>query len=78
MWSHMALRIKVAKEANPQYEPSRLELMFTPITNCLHDRMTYGQTYAIVDKYMSQNPEDWHYGMANITWDAVSKACGLR
>jgi len=49
------------------------------ISNCLVKRNMYtGQVVAIVEKYVNDNPEEWHFPMGSQTWAALSKACGLR
>src|SRR4029453_17694131 len=37
--------------------------------------MPYEQIVAIVQKYMDNNPSQWHYDMASLTWNAVNEAC---
>ena len=37
--------------------------------------MTYKQVSAITDKYIDENPTEWHYAMPDLIWSAVAKAC---
>lgn len=48
--------------------------MFEPIVSCTSNR-PYGQITAMVEKYMKDHPEGWHYDMASIIWTALSQAC---
>lgn len=43
--------------------------------NCLKDEMTYVQIIAIVEKWMRDNPQDWHYDMASNIWAAIGVTC---
>jgi hypothetical protein len=74
-WFHVAKLSQAVKEANPSYTPGAMERHFAPITDCTQYRMSYGQVYAIVAKYVSQNPEHWHNGMPSLIWTAMSKGC---
>jgi Ssp1 endopeptidase immunity protein Rap1a len=68
-WSNLhSLDIEVSKEeGNP---------ILSRLVKCTIDkRMTYGETSAIVEKYMRDHPEKWHYTMASLMWDAVDDAC---
>jgi hypothetical protein len=35
--------------------------------------MTYGQVNAIVDKFLKEHPEYWHYDLADIVYNAITK-----
>jgi hypothetical protein len=37
--------------------------------------MAYEQTVAIIDKYMQNNPAEWHQSMASLVWVAMNEAC---
>ena len=39
------------------------------------DRMTLGQTVAVVDKYVTDHPERWHEYIGDLFQDAITKAC---
>lgn len=47
-----------------------------PVIVCTKE-MTIDQVKAIVDKFMKQNPQEWHNGMAGIAIGAIFEACGL-
>ena len=69
-WNNLAQIIEATEK------PSRSEVLgfFTDVTRCLRKRITYGQITAIVQKYMENNPSQWHYDMASLTWNAVNEA----
>jgi hypothetical protein len=53
-----------------------LDLMFNSISRCVEDRkMTRRQTFAIVEKFMRDNPAKWHEEMAVLIWSAFNAAC---
>jgi hypothetical protein len=62
--------IPLAMEKEPQEAPS----IITHLMNCLNE-MTYGQGVAIVEKYMRDNPAEWHKSMAFLIWNAAHEAC---
>ncbi len=37
--------------------------------------MTFGQMQAIFDKYLAENPEEWHHSMSSIIVNAFRSAC---
>jgi hypothetical protein len=43
--------------------------------NCVRQGVTYEQAAAIVQKYMENNPSNWHYAMPSLVWSALSAAC---
>jgi Rap1a immunity proteins len=49
--------------------------IFTRLVGCLGKDMTYGQAIAIVEKYMQDNPSEWHQNMAFLAWIAIDRAC---
>jgi hypothetical protein len=49
--------------------------MFTRVVGCLGKDMTYGQTIAIIGKYMQDNPSEWHHPMSLLAWIATDRAC---
>jgi Rap1a immunity proteins len=53
----------------------RSKAFYRDVTRCLRKGITYGQITAIVQKYMENNPSQWHYDMASLTWNAVNEAC---
>ncbi len=77
-WENVTSVTKELKKKNPSYTSGVVEEMFSPVMTCVHDRMTYVQATAIVDKYMSQNPEVWHVAMASNVWTAMAATCKQR
>ena len=59
---------------NPGSAPSFAERMFIQAAECVKDK-PYSQDIAIVEKYMRDHPENWHYPMANSVWLAIGDAC---
>jgi len=74
-WENVNLLTQAEKKKDPRYKPTDVEVLFSPTTTCAHDEITYVQAIAIVDKYMSQNPEEWHQPMAILVWSAFAKSC---
>ena len=53
-----------------------LERVFNSISRCVEDRkMTRGQTFAIVEKFMRDNPAKCHEEMSALIWYAFNAAC---
>jgi hypothetical protein len=75
VWTSTVNAAKEVNKDNPRYIPSTEVRMFSPATTCFRENMTYVQAVAIVDKYMSQHPENWDYGMADIVWAAMHETC---
>jgi Ssp1 endopeptidase immunity protein Rap1a len=56
--------------------PSGAITIFTKLAKCVSERgMTYGQMFAIVQKYMENNPAEWHYAMVSLVWSALNRGC---
>lgn len=70
-WQILAVIEKMNKETSQH--PSAA--LFTDLTICMGKGMTYGQVSAIVEKYMEDNPSEWHHAMAWLAWRAVNRAC---
>lgn len=47
-----------------------------PMILCTKE-MTIDQVKAIVEKFMAENPEEWHNGMASLAMTGIMEACGL-
>ena len=47
------------------------------LVECLKG-MTYGQLLAIIEKYIADNPAEWHHHMNQIANDALVGACTKR
>jgi hypothetical protein len=62
----------VRRAGNRQEEGSSI---FTPLIDCMRQRMTYIQITAIVNRYLENNPAEWHYDMASLVWTAMNEAC---
>jgi hypothetical protein len=69
-WGNVAQLINVT---NPK-TTGPTERMFMKHVECA-DKMEYAQLVAIVDKFMADNPSQWHYSMPSIVSTAVSQAC---
>ncbi len=69
-WENVALSHQATKEV-----PNIASNSMVRLSNCLLKGMTYGQVYAIVERYMVDNPSMWHYGMSSNVWTAIDKAC---
>jgi hypothetical protein len=53
-----------------------LDRVFNSISRCVEDRkMTRGQTFAIVEKFMRDNPAKWHEEMSALIRYAFNAAC---
>jgi hypothetical protein len=37
--------------------------------------MEFVQILAIIQKYLENNPAEWHYGMALLVWNALHEVC---
>lgn len=73
-WSMVKDGIQIAKEGNPAYTPGASEEAFSTAFDCVAGR-PYAQTIAIVDKYMKDHPEKWHYTMAANIFIAIRSTC---
>ena len=69
-WANITTVTKDSPQAkNPQIR------FWTDLTKCMSKGMTHGQVFAIVKKYMDNNPADWHSAMASLIWTALSEVC---
>jgi hypothetical protein len=75
VWTTVVDVSKEVQKGNPRYIPSTEVRMFSPATTCYRENMTYGQVFAVVDRYMSQHPENWDYAMATLVWDTMHQTC---
>ena len=70
-WSNVTSVIREAKLTAPV-----VDSMYGDISRCLVERrMTRWQTFAIVEKYVRDNPAKWHEMMAGLIWAAMREAC---
>jgi hypothetical protein len=53
----------------------RLLSYYTELVKCMAKKMTRGQITAVVDKYMEENPSQWHHEMTTLVGLAMGKAC---
>lgn len=59
-------------------KPTETEEIIIKVSDCVYDkRMPYSQVIAIVEKYMNDNPAEWHQLMSGVIWDALAKACDI-
>jgi len=65
---------KGLEDGIPIYVPGGVELAFTRASDCIRGK-PYSQVVAIVEKYMKDHPEKWHYDMTSSIFVAVYKTC---
>lgn len=66
----MGARQRTPKDDSPSVAP------IETVLDCLNSRqMPNAQAWAIVDKYMKDNPHRWNYTMAGLIWTALNDAC---
>jgi len=65
----------IAAIAKSKDSKDLISLSAIRITDCMSRKFTYMQIAAVVKKYMENNPEKWHYSMANLTWMALLEVC---
>jgi hypothetical protein len=70
-WQHLGYAASQSK-IQP---PSSTVTYFTQPLKCVTQGMTYAQMIAIVQKYLEDNPYQWHYGMSSLIWTALDLAC---
>ncbi len=73
-WSEVRSGIKTKTVANPAYAPGAVENNIRSVSECTQP-MTYGRINAIVEKYMKDHPEVWHYRMASNVFAAIQATC---
>ncbi len=73
-WSEVWSGIKTKTAANPAYAPGAVENSIRSVSECAQP-MTYGRIIAIVEKYMKDHPEVWHYRMASNVSAAIQATC---
>lgn len=73
-WSEVWSGIKTKTVANPAYAPGAIEDLIRSVSECAQP-MTYGRIIAIVEKYMKDHPEIWHYRMASNVFAAIQASC---
>ena len=69
-WQTLAVMVVERKLQAPE-----VDTLYFPIVRCVEKGMTRGQTLAIVDKYMTENPARWHEQMGVLVWMAMTDAC---
>jgi hypothetical protein len=62
------------RSANPTLS-SLLARIVEKLERCAGDRMTREQAVAIVEKYVTDHPEQWHLSMADLVLIATGEAC---
>jgi hypothetical protein len=73
-WSEVWSGIKMKTVANPAYAPGAVEQVLRSVSECAQP-MTYGRIIAIVEKYMKDHPEIWHYRMASNVFASIQASC---
>ena len=58
-------------------EPALIKNAYATFIKCAYGGMTGGQIVGIVDKYINDHPEGWHYRMAGAMFIAMAAACNL-
>jgi hypothetical protein len=56
-------------------ENSSLARIVEKLERCAGDRMTREQAVAIVEKYVTDHPEEWHLPMAGLVLIALGEGC---
>jgi Ssp1 endopeptidase immunity protein Rap1a len=74
-WQNVETVRRAGNRPAADNEPHEASSIFTPLINCMRQRMTYIQITATVDKYLENNPSQWHYDMASLVWTAMNEAC---
>jgi hypothetical protein len=74
-WQNVETVRRASNRAAADNAPHEAPSIFTPLINCMRQRMTYIQITATVDKYLENNPSQWHYDMASLVWTAMNEAC---
>ncbi len=49
---------------------------YAPLSDCLINKMEVGQVFAIVRKWMQDNPGKWHFDMPSLIHGALQETCG--
>jgi Ssp1 endopeptidase immunity protein Rap1a len=62
------------RSANPTLS-SLLARIVEKLERCAGDRMTRGQAIALVEKYVTDHPEQWQLSMADLVLIAMGEAC---
>jgi hypothetical protein len=75
-WRDVGVRAELMKKMG-RAEPNINELIYTELTDCVGDKMPYGQIFAVVKKHIENNRSDWHLSMAGQVYDALTEACGF-
>jgi hypothetical protein len=63
-----------AARSKGSYSAGGLEQVIAESVGCIHE-MPYAQVVAIVEKYMKDHPERWHYAMADSIFGALWETC---
>ena len=71
-WNHLGEFNK------PAYNPTAdvADIFLEQVKCASNTGMTYAQIFAIVQKYMETNPDQWHRPMASLVWTAFTEMCG--
>ena len=72
-WGNVAELVKALNR-----QPMGVEKIFIDHVACAQEKMTYAQMIAIVDKFIADNPSQWHYSMPSLISDALRAACTTR
>ena len=75
-WGNVRKAVEHLKKQRGREETSALEQSYVDLVNCITRRgMRYVQVVAIVEKHMTDNPDQWNYGMSSNVWSAVQRVC---
>ena len=72
-WSVLQ-KLEARQQLEERSEQSSIVAMHTDLALCIQ-KMSYVQMSAIVEKYMQNNPAEWHYLMASLVWSAIHETC---
>jgi hypothetical protein len=51
--------------------------IYLKLVACFNGKMTGGQVFALVEKFMKDTPEQWHYRMSMIVANPMMEGCHL-
>jgi len=73
-WIHLQSEGEGYRKGHPGATPGILENTLDELRHCLRGK-PFTQLDAIVEKYMKDHPEAWHYQMASTVFVALGESC---
>jgi hypothetical protein len=75
-WHTLQAMSLVETKTFPDRQISATEQVLGDVIKCVRERkMPYGQSVAIVEKYMTDNPGQWQLPMVRLVFGALAGAC---